>query len=274
MNPYAAFIPAGFQSILGIAQMLKGNSLANTQRPVESVPQGVTDATNLDRSQAASPFMPNYGFASNQIAGNTASAYNKIVQNSPSSASTLGNIGNLYANQNNQQQDLLMKGIDRQDKMKSQYAGQLNTLGQYQNQDWQWNEADPYLAAIKAANMQTTTGEKNIFAGLESGASGTMLSDLYNKLSNKGGANGGSGISSIGNGGAGNPNSNLGGPDGSGGGLSPYSAFNSFGGAGGGNGGGAGGGANTNTGSFDPMSFMIQQYMKQFGGGQQPMNNY
>src|ERR1039458_6487257 len=189
MNPYAAFIPAGFQSILGIAQMLKGNSLANTQRPVESVPQGVTDATNLDRSQAASPFMPNYGFASNQIAGNTASAYNKIVQNSPSSASTLGNIGNLYANQNNQQQDLLMKGIDRQDKMKSQYAGQLNTLGQYQNQDWKWNEADPYLAAIKAANMQTTTGEKNIFAGLESGASGTMLSDLYNKLLGKNNVN-------------------------------------------------------------------------------------
>jgi hypothetical protein len=174
---------------LGGFQMLKGNSLANTPRPTESVPQGVVDATNLDRSQAASPFLPNYGFASNQIAGNTASAYNKIVQNSPSSASTLGNIGNLYANQNNQQQDLLMKGIDRQDKMKSQYAGQLNTLGQYQNQDWQWNEADPYLAAIKAANMQTTTGEKNIFAGLESGASGTMLSDLYNKLLGKNNVN-------------------------------------------------------------------------------------
>lgn len=175
---------------LGGYQMIKGNELAKTPRPTMGIQQGYLDATNLLKSQSASPFTPDYGFATNKLAGQEATSYGRILKNSPSSAATLGNIGNLDATSDSAQQDLLMKGLDRQDKNKMALAGQLNTLGGEQQKAWDWNYATPYLAAMKAANVQTTTGEKNIFGGLETGASAIGLADLQNKLNNKNPNNG------------------------------------------------------------------------------------
>jgi hypothetical protein len=178
MEELLSILPLAFQAGKGLSDLFTGNSFGNAQRPWESVPPSVAQATALARSQAASPILPGAGLIQNQISGNTAAGVNTAIQG----GNPQGSIGALVNNQNTQFQNLALKGVERQDKNMAAYGQQLNNQGQYEQQAWDWNYKQPYQYAQTAANTYREGGLGEIFNALKGGGQTYMLLDALNKL--------------------------------------------------------------------------------------------
>jgi hypothetical protein len=165
---------------------------AQYQRPEMQTPEGIQAMTRMAQGQMYQR-MPGATQYENQIQGSTAAGMSAI-QDMSAGSEGIGAIANLYGNQQNQMSNLAIQNANFQQQGQQNYMGALQGLGQWQQQAWQWNKADPYMMAQDKAAQLDQFGRMNQFQGYKTRAGawaetakglgqsgGGLLDEIFNK---------------------------------------------------------------------------------------------
>lgn len=158
---------------LGKKQMAMGDQMmreaqamsAANPRPDMAVPAGYQRMVALSQART-NQNMPGMNIMQNQINQATAGGV-EAMQRMGTGAEAFGGIASMYANQMSQQAQNQMANVQYRDQQAQNYMGALEGLGNWQQQAWQWNEADPYLQAQQKAAMLETMGRQGQWEGLK-----------------------------------------------------------------------------------------------------------
>jgi hypothetical protein len=110
--------------------------------------------------------MPGMQMAQNQISQATAQGVGAMERRGQG-AEAFGGISQLYGQQMGAQQGLAQQQAQYQDTAQQQYLQGLEGLGDWQQQNWQWNQADPYLQAQQKASQLESMGRGAEWQGMQ-----------------------------------------------------------------------------------------------------------
>lgn len=148
----------------GMMDEAQAMSAANV-RPEMQTPQAIQMMMEMSKGKM-SQNMPGMTNMQNQINQATAGGVNAMKEMGTGSEA-FGGVADLYANQMNAQSDLGVQNAQFQSGAQDQYMGALEGLGQWEQQAWNWNEADPYLQAQQKASQLETQGRSGQWEGLK-----------------------------------------------------------------------------------------------------------
>jgi len=136
--------------------------MANKDRPQMQIPGAVQEATTIARQQAYQTVRPGNEYAISQINRNRDQSINALNRSLGSSSQILAGVGQINQNTNralaeNNNQNTLFRFNATQNLQNS-----LARLGQYQQQQFQTNELQPYLTSQQTKNMLVGSGIQNI----------------------------------------------------------------------------------------------------------------
>jgi len=148
------------------------------KRPEMMTPQAIQAMVKMAQGQMYQK-MPGATQFENQIQGATAQGMSAIGEMG-AGAESIGAMAGLYGNQMNQMQNLAAQNASYQAQGQQSYMNALQGLGDWQQQQWQWNEADPYLQAMTKAAQLEQVGYLNRFQGYKAkqGAAAEMWSGI------------------------------------------------------------------------------------------------
>ncbi len=121
------------------------------KRPEMMTPQAIQAMVKMAQGQMYQK-MPGATQFENQIQGATAQGMSAIGEMG-AGAESIGALAGLYGNQMNQMQNLAAQNASYQAQGQQSYMNALQGLGDWQQQQWQWNEADPYLQAMNRLDI-------------------------------------------------------------------------------------------------------------------------
>lgn len=154
------------QMELGQGMVKEGQALsAAYQRPEMQTPQAIQMMMDMSRGRQFQN-MPGMTTMQNQIDKATAGGVSSIERMGVGSEG-MGAIADIYANQLQGQANLGAQNAMYQDQNQQQYMGDLEGLGDWQQQAWGWNKADPYLNAQNKAAQLETQGRMGEWEGLK-----------------------------------------------------------------------------------------------------------
>ena len=148
------------------------------KRPEMMTPQAIQAMVKMAQGQMYQK-MPGATQFENQIQGATAQGMSAIGEMG-AGAESIGAMAGLYGNQMSQMQNLAAQNASYQAQGQQSYMNALQGLGDWQQQQWQWNEADPYLQAMTKAAQLEQVGYLNRFQGYKAkqGAAAEMWSGI------------------------------------------------------------------------------------------------
>ena len=149
------------QGMIDEAQALS----AAYDRPEMMTPQAIQTMMDISRGMQFEN-MPGLTTMQNQIDKATAGGVSAIERMSKGSEG-IGAIADLYASQMDQQANLGVQNAQFMRGAKEGYLSDLQTLGDWQQTAWQWNEADPYMQAQQKAAALETMGRQGEWEGLK-----------------------------------------------------------------------------------------------------------
>ena len=167
-------IGAGIQgSRMGKKQMQLGQGMideaqnlsAAYQRPEMKTPAAINLMMELASGKRFQQ-MPGMTTMQNQIGKATAGGV-KAMERMGTGAEAFGGIADLYSKQMDTQANLGVTNAQFQNQAEDQYLGALEGLGDWQQQAWGWNEADPYLNAQNKAAQLEAMGRQGQWEGLK-----------------------------------------------------------------------------------------------------------
>ena len=148
------------------------------KRPEMMTPQAIQAMVKMAQGQMYQK-MPGATQFENQIQEATAQGMSAIGEMG-AGAESIGAKAGLYGNQMSQMQNLAAQNASYQAQGQQSYMNALQGLGDWQQQQWQWNEADPYLQAMTKAAQLEQVGYLNRFQGYKAkqGAAAEMWSGI------------------------------------------------------------------------------------------------
>jgi hypothetical protein len=112
--------------------------------PKMSIPEAITQATELYKQGAQSSRLPGHDLYEQQIGASTAQGIARSREVATSAADLLGATTSLYGQQSQALTNLEIEGARQQAQNRQLYGQQLNTLGQWQHQQYITNELIPW----------------------------------------------------------------------------------------------------------------------------------
>jgi len=167
-------IGAGIQgSRLGKKQMRLGKEMmgeardlsAAYERPEMRTPQAIQMMMSMAKGRQFQE-MPGMSIMQNQIAKATAGGVS-AMERGGTGAEAFGGVADLYAKQMETQAGLGVEGARFKDEAQRDYMGALEGLGEWEQQAWNWNKADPYLTAQQKAAQLEQAGRSGQWEGLK-----------------------------------------------------------------------------------------------------------
>jgi hypothetical protein len=139
--------------------------------------------------------MPGMTMAQNQISQATAGGV-EALERMGTGAEAYGGIADLYGQQMGQQRGLAQQQALYQGGGQEKYLEGLGGLGQWEQQAWQWNEAQPYVQAQQKASQMETQGRESEWQGLQTkmGAQGELFGGALESAGGLMGQMGGAGL--------------------------------------------------------------------------------
>jgi hypothetical protein len=154
------------QMQLGQGMIEEGQSLsAAFDRPEMRTPQAIQMMMEMASGRRFQE-MPGMTTMRNQIAKATAGGV-KAMERMGTGAEAFGGVANLYAKQMDTEAGLGVEGARFRDQAEMDYMGALEGLGDWEQQAWAWNKADPYLQAQQKAAALETAGRQGQWEGLK-----------------------------------------------------------------------------------------------------------
>jgi|GEM_PF-3593832 len=148
--------------------------------PEMSIPEAIIQATDLARQDAQRTRLPGQDLYEQQIQQGTAQGIGAAREASTSAADLLGATTSLYGQQSQAMTNLQIEAARQQSQNRQRYGQQLNTLGQWQQQEYYMNDYYPWMAEMNQmqGNLQSSydmlTGGVSTLAGSGYG----MTSDI------------------------------------------------------------------------------------------------
>lgn len=139
--------------------------------PNMDIPTAITMATELARQDAQRTRLPGQDLYESQIQQSTAQGISASREAATSAADVLGATTSLYGQQSQAMTNLQIEAARQQAANRQRYGQQLNTLGQWQQQQYYMNEYYPWQAEMAQAqgNLQSSydmlTGGISTLAG-------------------------------------------------------------------------------------------------------------
>lgn len=182
-------ISAGTSLAKGVAggiQYAKGNKLAKSAvRPQYQIPSSVEDYLNNAKSMAASNQLPGQTLLENKLGGATSSGIRNAREGASSSAGLMAGIAGIKGNEMNALTDIGIKGAEYQDLNKQRLQQALLKYGQYQDQQFETNQLNPYYEKTQAAQALKGAGLQNIMTGVEGLGGAAQIGSNEGMFSNK-----------------------------------------------------------------------------------------
>ena len=172
-------ISSAVQGGTGISEIIAGVIGTNKSKdaikelkklyPEMEIPQAIMQATDLYRQSAQQSQLPGHDLYAQQIGQSTAQGIGAAREASTSAADLLGATTSLYGQQSNAMTNLQIEGARQQAQNRQMYGHQLNTLGQWQQQQYYMNEYQPWVA-----QMNTLQGTLQSSYDMLTGGIGTL----------------------------------------------------------------------------------------------------
>jgi len=184
----AAAVPELVKMGVGLGQKVKSNRLIkNNKRPTLNypIPSEYYENMMAAKNMAGVSGLPGQGQIENRMDAQGANAISLASQSQQSPASIMAGVSAMSNNLMGAEADLGVKGAEFKAKNLAEYfraneqlaGAELNKF----NNDWDWNQAQPYLSAMSAASALREGGAQNAFSGLE-GLSTLATSFFADKL--------------------------------------------------------------------------------------------
>jgi hypothetical protein len=129
-------------------QALKAAKI-HPNRPTYSIPSEIAKNQAMYQSMANTSRLPGQSIAENNIGSNNASSINAAMQAGGNSGDILATLGNVNNNSNAQYNNLAMQGAQMQYSNKDKLAQANESMADYKNQAFDYNENQPYELAYK-----------------------------------------------------------------------------------------------------------------------------
>jgi hypothetical protein len=174
----ATIIPAAMQIGKGIFDSGKANELSEIDRPTREVPQAFQEMIMRQRILAGQTKAPGADVLENRLLSAGASGVGDIKEMASSPSSGLSAISNLYGNIMGSLGDLSVRNQEFSNDQIQNLLSSLPTLAGEQSKNFDFNEADPYLAAKRAEAAYRYSSDQNTFKGVQG------VSNIFGALAN------------------------------------------------------------------------------------------
>lgn len=158
---------------LGKKQMSMGKDMqeearalsARFKRPEMQTPQAIQMMMEMSKGRM-NQNMPGMTQQQNQIDKATAGGV-QAMKEMGTGAEAFGGAAQLHAQSLEEQGRLGTRNLQYQERGEEQYMGALEGLGEWEQQAWGWNKADPYLQAQEKASQLEMAGRQGEWEGLK-----------------------------------------------------------------------------------------------------------
>ena len=159
-------IPSIFQGIVGVSQLGKANKIeAQNPRPTAEIAPSVNKLVNYSYGRTLRQDIPGGEIARGEIKGATAAGL-RAASELGSGSEAYGMLGELVGREQNQFADLARLTAQQTAGYEGQYMDTLTQKAVEEQRVWEWNKAQPYLAAAEMARQLRESGTKNVYSGM------------------------------------------------------------------------------------------------------------
>lgn len=158
--PLAA-IPVAIKGISGIAQMISGRRLMNTERPVREIPAEAQIALTLAQKRAGAQSLTERN--TNLGAALAASNANRVARQSGNAAAIVG----VQAQQGATMREGAVAGVRERMGNEAVFRQELANMAQQKDLNFQFNEFAPYAEKVQRGSDMFGAGAKNLFGALD-----------------------------------------------------------------------------------------------------------
>lgn len=167
----AATLPSVVKGIAGISQAQKGKAMARANtRPVYTRPVEVDQGLALAEQGYYNGAMPGQDALEGQIRSNTAGAITQLQEGASSSADLLSGINKINTNSNALLSEAQVKAAQWKLGQKDNLTAALRDGATYSDQEFDYNQHQPYQDRAAYASSMIGAGNQNFFGALSEGS--------------------------------------------------------------------------------------------------------
>lgn len=168
----------------GIADRIKGKKEYDKaqsffEQNKWAIPESAKASLDIARQNAASYRFPGQDFAEQRIGQNTAAGIEQARRVGRSQSDVLAMLSNLYASQNQSEQNLALQGAQQYQANQRNFQQALSNYGQLESEKWRYNVLYPYQQMLGRAAQFGDRGTQELnsgFMGLARTGAGYMQS--------------------------------------------------------------------------------------------------
>lgn len=160
------------QGMMGAGQKIgAANKRSRAERNFDEfeVPQGVMSMLDVAHGMSSQRELPGSGMFRERAMGGLSSGVEEVTRSSESGADVLGSLQDMFGSYMGFEKDLLVKGLEQQREAKINEMGVLGKIGEYQSEQWKYNELYPYMQRMTAAGEQDLAGNQSFQSALSTG---------------------------------------------------------------------------------------------------------
>ena len=150
-------LPSAINGGKAIAQGIKANKLSKIERPTYGIPQGVLDAVNQSKYLASMRELPGQNLMEGRLGQNTSKGINELKNVSANAGDLASNVARMYSGNNDALNNIGIQAGQNWMNNQNGLNQVLQTLGGYQDKQFEYNKNQPYQAA-KAAESALREG--------------------------------------------------------------------------------------------------------------------
>lgn len=184
----AQAIPTALELTKAYSQSKQAKELEKVGRPQYEIPEAVQQQVNQARYLASMRELPGQNLMEAKLGQTTAKGINQMQNAAANPADLASNIAKLYGAQNEATQNIGIKAGQNWLNQQGQLSNALRMLGQYQQQQWDYNKKQPYEeakaaeAALREASYRNlAAASTNIASGISGAANMQYQSDNLDK---------------------------------------------------------------------------------------------
>lgn len=173
------------QAALGVGQMVKGAIQGGSKAPQMIIPKSATAALNVAQAQAGQTKMPGQDIMEDKLAMAAASAANRVMEMTGGGAAGLGAMANINQGLSKSLGDMAYNQANYVAGQKQNLQGQLNNMAQWEQQQFQMNEYQPWLQKMESAKTLKDSGMQNLWGAASGYIQGQQTKKMWDDYINQ-----------------------------------------------------------------------------------------
>lgn len=183
-------IPPLIKAGAGLSQTIKANKLAKHERPIMSTTPADQEALAMSRMLAYDSGLPGQSMIENKLQGSTAAGTRAIRETARDSSELINSAIGMYGAEMGAMNDIAIAGAGSQQARLDQLRAQLNRMGGIQQEQFNFNQVQPYEKDMNASSALRGAGAQNLFGALNDATSFAMMMKMNPDVFGKGGGAG------------------------------------------------------------------------------------